>query len=122
MIQSNELRINNLVLCRGEVSVIKLIAEKYVCLLIEPCVRFTRSAYLKEIEPIPLTEEWLSKMGFDKLYEDHYEKDGVTLMKVDKEYYFLQEDRSNFSHTYKSVSQLQNLFFSLVGKELKIEL
>lgn len=79
-------------------------------------------------EPIPLTEEWLLKFGFDKV-----------LPRNDKIYYrlndyFVIEDSRVFllgddafeilklRQEIKYVHQLQNLYFALTGEELTIKI
>ena len=75
-------------------------------------------------QPIPLTEEWLLKFGFEKHFEDFEKKivgfyltynfnDGISLngkymdepIYIDGEY----------------VHQLQNLYFALTGEDLSID-
>jgi hypothetical protein len=76
--------------------------------------------------PIPLTEDWLLRMGFEKISQDcfrHTDNDeykttftilydaGLKLFKV------------AFQHFWYSISvvnQLQNLYFALTGEELKV--
>lgn len=79
------------------------------------------------IEPIPLTEEWLVKLGFEKTYESAFR------LKYDLPCNFIgfdfskTEDKSmdglRFYGRYfkiKYVHQLQNLYFALTGEELTI--
>ena len=73
----------------------------------------------ENIEPIPLTEEWLIKMGFitDKLNGfDHYKGD----FEICLPNYFMWKD--SLLNSIKHVHQLQNLYFALTSKELKIKL
>jgi spore maturation protein CgeB len=68
-------------------------------------------------KPIPLTEEWLLKLGFiPNPYEDRYEKGvlHVECMKTKGETYLWVE---NMPHI-KYVHELQNLYFALTGEEL----
>jgi hypothetical protein len=87
------------------------------------------------IKPIPLTEEWLLKFGFEKYpYLDKYkliEKKGF--IKKESSYmvlcYFLNgygfctnhgEDMQSFGNlSIEYVHQLQNLYFALTGQELE---
>ena len=86
------------------------------------------------MEPIPLTEDWLLKMGFKKASDNCYIKtypnncdfilfDWLTPIAVSngfKEgdyYYFFHRT----AHTIRYVHQLQNLYFSLTGNELTIK-
>lgn len=75
---------------------------------------------LKNYKPIPLTEEWLLKFGFEIGYNktkmlDVYCKDFGILI-----------ERSNGGNFYykkvyiSSVHQLQNLYFALTGEELTL--
>lgn len=70
------------------------------------------------VKPIPLTEEWLLKFGFDKKFN----KDKITIIPKGRlgyengRTYFnswvILEKQPDFVH------QLQNLYFALTGEEL----
>ena len=68
-------------------------------------------------EPIPLTEEWLLKFGFEKVRE-YFTIDNEFEIFVDNEKYYLyiNSDRL-YLHT---LHQLQNLYFALTGEELTL--
>ena len=74
------------------------------------------------VQPIPLTEEWLLKFGFEKTMSWTYVKDLVGNLKL---VYYLGEkgwsigfkSYSDFPNL-KYVHQLQNLYFALTGEEL----
>jgi hypothetical protein len=79
------------------------------------------------IQPIPLTEEWLVKFGF----EEEKDNDGVFGFKL-KNFWYINEYQfrlSNFIDTESMVidnkihhiHQLQNLYFALTGEELTIK-
>jgi hypothetical protein len=71
-----------------------------------------------DINPIPLTEEWLLKFGFK--YDGHncYTKDNMLYCIEDHTFQFDFDD-NNFMHkVIDSVHQLQNLYFALTGEEL----
>lgn len=82
---------------------------------------------LNELHPIPLTEEWLVKLGFEESYNssvrlkfDHKENTecGYDFSRVsDKS----MEGFRYYGHYIKIgfVHQLQNLYYSLTGKELE---
>jgi hypothetical protein len=84
------------------------------------------SVKAKDPSPIPLTEELLVKMGF--------EKNGYGYWTHTKEYFELGENGGGeycnsincFEYSngknIKYVHQLQNLYFALTGEELKINL
>ena len=79
---------------------------------------------LKNIEPIPLTEEWLMKFGFRT--HDHHDyfidispaSDFRAWLSVFQGNGFFYIDA--FDIKFKYVHQLQNLFFALTGEELTI--
>lgn len=82
------------------------------------------SSYIKEMfAPIPLTEDWLKKLGFEKILE----ADNVfTKIKPDEVYFNLYQYGNEFDWVHredtlssvKHVHQLQNLYFALAQKEL----
>jgi hypothetical protein len=82
-----------------------------------------------EIEPIPLTEEWLLNLGFNyDDMEDTNENDNLWYHLVYGDFRFSSDKSINFESVFirlnktnleiKYVHQLQNLYFALTGKEL----
>lgn len=83
--------------------------------------------YIDSFRPIPITEEWLIKLGFEKTNSSLHENKNAYQIKwwgrfviindvlTPDEYYFL--DGLNVDIKY--VHQLQNLYFALTGKELE---
>jgi hypothetical protein len=79
---------------------------------------------IEELEPIPLTEEWLVKFGFDKVADNTWllgdgfyidlKKGHITEVFV---YWVDVNSRNNFI-VIKHVHSLQNLYFALTGEEL----
>jgi len=94
-------------------------------------------------EPIPLTEEWLVKFGFELVGDVDFHwrskkvfiKNGYALFEEDQSGIIISEngnkaycDRSyqyrnghGIDHKVEYVHQLQNLFYSLTGEELKLK-
>jgi hypothetical protein len=80
---------------------------------------------LSDMFPIPLTEEWLVRLGFSKnkfknSIGEHwgldvfiYDKYGLNIITSDEQIIFLSE--------IKYVHQLQNIYFALTGEELKLK-
>ena len=108
--KATELRLNNYVLEDGQVVLLSTNYDLFKCL-----VNVNRGI---GFEPIPLTEEWLLKFGFEVYKFDHKEnqyrfKDRLIVI------------RDNLFYDYgtgviiKHVHQLQNLYFALTGEELK---
>jgi hypothetical protein len=75
---------------------------------------------LEHFEPIPLTEEWLIKFGYDDLSDRNenviaYAKDSVHT----KGFWFRPID--GYTRKLEYVHQLQNLYHALTGNELEIK-
>lgn len=78
------------------------------------------------IKPIPLTEEWLLKFGFDESMNDKYKyylKPTALFRGLgdcnDRFYYFMSGQSKAIE--IKHVHQLQNLYFALTGEELTLK-
>lgn len=118
--KATDLRIGNfLQASNGSIRVVSEIGQKHYTDLVG------QSTLYRDAEPIPLTEEWLLKFGFDyRGYNDDGKiyrvgnKDDVWIQSDDFGY-FLQEykclDRIKYVH------HLQNLYFALTGEELTIK-
>lgn len=86
----------------------------------------------ENVEPIPLTEDWLTKLGFTKIQEGdmaHPEIWRITYCRVLVETNFDLQNRDPCEYRWFEgntnvplyyVHDLQNLFFALSGKELTI--
>jgi len=92
---------------------------------INPEVGELAFSYSHDLEPIPITGEWLIKLGFEVKKSNYSAADIYLKSSVD--FNFLIEDaRSGFNwiaglYDIESVHQLQNLYFALTGKELTIK-
>lgn len=70
------------------------------------------------VKPIPLTEKWLLKFGFEK--DDYlYYKDSFTYNIISKELYYKSKYPIK-AKDIKYVHELQNLFFAITGTELEL--
>jgi hypothetical protein len=128
--KTNELRIGNLVNYNNLANSVRGIDETYIELF------DNTYAYIDNIEPIPLTEDWLIKFGFE------IKRDGEFLQAdlcIRDEFYLCCYDLTDsfdISYQYRNddgidsipvlmdlqfVHELQNLYFALTGKELKIK-
>lgn len=77
-----------------------------------------------EAEPIPITEEWLFKFGFEKSeYLENIYKYKIYNVSLDKfgDLHFYFFGIHDCSRKIKYVHELQNLYFSLTGQELSYE-
>ena len=132
---NTDLRINNYVLANGKTDQISEVKT------------FEVSVYGCEdnvvlVEPIPLTEEWLARFGFEKKTDEgirYFKKsnrqsfrvvpseyDSETLIPTAENEYFVTYECDiscgfDFLRYIDHVHQLQNLYFALTGKELIIE-
>ena len=88
---------------------------------------------VKNFKPIPLTEEWLLKLGFVKddnfgnWHLNHLEiyKKDLSVIGIDNKgniywYFYAADDYYSWTQKLDYVNQLQNLYFALTGKELTI--
>lgn len=138
--KANELRIGNWVSRRGDLKQVQGVLPDAVLLYVSPRVyggvNKASRVVLKSINPIPLTEEWLVKFGFEQDssgsckegwwrsfdIEKTRDKFGVTLIEETgvMEFHY---DAGTFEQTItvKHVHQLQNLYFALTGEELTIK-
>ena|ERR1043165_1222316 len=135
MIDSNELMRGNLVLMKEwrKTDLVQVeidnIHETYVNLEIGyQCDN--EWIYVDSLYPIPLTEEWLIKLGFEKYREENdfmlityftwnlKEKDEVYLLQYQDKFthYLLPDDQ-----WIESVHKLQNLVYLTSGIKLKIQ-
>lgn len=75
-------------------------------------------------KPIPLTEEWLLRFGFIRKYVSHtpYILNDISIYPTDANFYNIvyYKGVKIDDIILKSVSQLQNLHFSLTNNELKL--
>ena len=138
MIQPNELRIGNMVLVGDKtVQINDFMAQRGINWIYDE--DGTPEYIFKELEPIPLTEEWLVRMGFVKRLEywEPFVGDAkgawfvrddlfITILKVNgKVYRAIATNGDEFGYVdgpeLTSVHQLQNLYFALTGEELTIK-
>lgn len=78
---------------------------------------FHYSVY-KDFEPIPLTEEWLKRFGFEKDATDWwYIGESIGLKRYNDETFKAYVPNVDVKH----VHQLQNLYFALTGEELELK-
>ncbi len=137
MIQSNELRIGNYVGinktalhfngCNSENAYFEIEELKKDAVQFKG---FHTGEYYKDLKPIKPTEEWLLKLGFEKIKDYKFSLDeGYIILEVeDKNWEYLCLDV--FIHTadmikpfyitcLEHVHQLQNLYYALTGQELE---
>jgi len=78
----------------------------------------------ERLKPIPLTEEWLERFGFEKensINEEWRKEKSLPIIKEGDEFSFIVGYYENTIGFFKYVHQLQNLYFALTGKELELK-
>jgi hypothetical protein len=118
--KANELRIGNYVQDAG--GRIQKISSSLLVAIIEKVITFS--------EPIPLTEEWMLKFGFEKTQKSYNGKIAAIIdfqlwQGYDTDYWNFStvDDRGDNNEVNVNlyfVHQLQNLYFALTGKELTV--
>lgn len=118
--KANELRIGNLVIYDDEVVEIGEITHQGAYKILGGCERVTSKMWMpyKIIKPIPLTEEWLIKFGFEKGGNWFDEGGMIELKEKEDAYVMLEDSYYHCSQDLFYVHQLQNLYFALTGEEL----
>jgi hypothetical protein len=121
--KASELRLNNYVLEDGQVVLLSTNYDLFKCLVnVDRGIGF---------EPIPLTEEWLLKFGFEFYKKQvslnvggelfNYAVKNEIIIWTDLKTGWTLDGRTNRkTHWLNSVHQLQNLYFALTGEELTI--
>lgn len=127
--KANELRIGNLIYANGLVFRVIRIDEDGMEAAPLDLDEWKNSPeqWKNDFKPIPLTEEWLVKFGFEwSIFHQAYHKTGF-LFDVNARYdggYYLHGCRNSASIIMPEilfVHQLQNLYFALTGTELEIK-
>ena len=111
--KASELRIGNFIYCGDEET--KIYPEDFE--MIDDC--------FFEWNPIPLTEEWLLKFGFEQLTPKYY------VLNIDENisfaYYYTYSggvwhfEFEGIPIKIEYINQLQNIYFALTGNELNIK-
>jgi hypothetical protein len=125
--KATELRINNLVnaVMTNEVYSIDLWALNVIE---EGNYQNSHNTKTKVFKPIPLTEEWLLKLGFksDDISWEYSKRLGNFYIMYDIEINSIyindgsRYDGADIPNEIKHVHQLQNLYFALTGQELTL--
>ena len=137
--KANELRIGNLILCRNETDRVCGIDEKINGDAIICSDKYGVGE--SDIKPIPLTEEWLLKFGFESwnckgvywIFEKViYKKldieqkmiissSGTCCIEEQEDHREVEVQKFIIRPDIQYVHQLQNLYFALTGEELEIK-
>jgi hypothetical protein len=118
--KASELRINNWIQFRH--------TETPVRITLGDFVREYNDEHLEDYEPIPLTEEWLLKFGFDSVKTWYEINDQFISLKPEYDgcggfdffVFTIDMDRPMYVTFIEYVHQLQNLYFAITGQELNL--
>ena len=113
--KASELRIGNLVQSYADIITVEYVDKLLLKGFFHRDIIYNTSIQIKHCKPIPLTEEWLLKFGFEKRYETCFQYKNFILN--DK---FIMMD-IDITIQLKYVHQLQNLYHALTGEELTIK-
>ena len=126
--KTNELRINNWVNDEGRFCQITMIQDGFINFKFDGLLI---QSFSDDIDPIPITKEWLIKFGFKS--ECDYIKEWYNIDLKDKNTLSININQNTYcigsiqwsEWTYPSsiyyVHQVQNLYFALTGEELTIK-
>lgn len=123
MIKASELRVGNLVKWEDQnVSVLELKRLGVELGYYKDSIGFLRN--YKDVQPIPLTEEWLLKFGLEwsgkgAQWLTKFTPCGKALVYIEEHYFKFCGITIEIQIKY--VHQLQNLYFALTGEELTIK-
>ncbi|MBS9774751.1 MAG: hypothetical protein KGV59_06305 [Tenacibaculum sp.] len=126
-LQARDLRIGNLVLYDNQITKIESIRKGNTDFLIG-LKDYDDLKFLKDIQPIPITEEWLLKLGFEltanTLYTKRFDlKDNMKIGYIFHKANPKETGMRFIGHIFndkKYVHELQNLVYYLTGNELKL--
>lgn len=133
--KANELRIGNYVYDRGgKLLQIDWFEKNKVCMRMWTESKIMELHPMTEefeyCQPIPLTEIWFNKFGIRGvglsgnmfIYKDAFDNGSRFIIEWDGESFYPEIDFAQCSWAeLKYVHQLQNLYFALMGEELKID-
>jgi hypothetical protein len=117
--KATELRIGNWVEIQGlESKIISVDTEGCICEN-EYCEDFENNNITQNLQPIPLTEEWLERFGFE--YSDLNGDSGLWKIPPFQIYGKYNQFIYEYALDVNYVHQLQNLYFALTGEEFQTD-
>jgi hypothetical protein len=126
MISCYELRLGNSILVNGNIQQVSKITAKTIFTVdAEQSIGQEAAEYnLEKVEPVPLTNEVLQQCGF--LYHDYFKfwqliTTGIrSEMDISPDFEVIDFMRKPIIKKLGSLHQLQNVYFMLKGRELKL--
>jgi hypothetical protein len=133
-INFKELRLDNYICINNNLHPCRVKEITITSVVVESIIENYNEPTINSMNPIPLTEEWLLKFGFENSaigYEYAIELDKtLQLIDVNNEYYPQLIQAPEFSsmesqiiglNLIKYLHQLQNLYFALTNEELTMK-
>jgi len=126
MISCYELRLGNRILVNGNIQQVSMITSKTIFTVDaeETIEQEASESSLEMVEPVPLTNELLKECGF--VYHDYFKfwqlvTTGIrSEMDISPDFEVIDFMRKPILKKLTSLHQLQNVYFMLKGRELKI--
>lgn len=118
IIKIEELRIGNYICVNNNGHPCRVTELTTMSCTVESIKENNKEPYVKTMNTIPLTEEWLLRFGFDgsEIFKNSYILNSVEIYIQDGLYWY---DFGNDRVEVKTIHQLQNLYFALTNKELE---
>ncbi len=116
-LKAQDLRIGNLVSGIFEVEKVLEIHQSFVN------TDGRKYTPLQEIKPIPITEEWLLKLGFERGENPHfitYKRGEIELLDNIGQFFRVYYSKTHLMDI-KYIHELQNLFYCITGNELEMK-
>ena len=123
--KAQELRVGNLVKLNDQAETITDIVSDHGKYFVDTYKHILIFLDNHSLKPIPLTEEWLIRLGFEKHFNGYFcERDYLLLKqhKLENKWFVWVNKVGDIDCTrINSVHQLQNLYFALTGQELELK-
>ena len=118
--EARELRIGNILMVAGldRIVYVNAIFNSHFRCVDKDGVCFSESIRIN-YQPIPITEEWLERFGFNGLSKE--DSNGFELIYNNVIGYRLSIQGQYQYKEIKYIHELQNLYFALTGKELELK-
>ena len=123
--KAQELRVGNLVKLNDQAETITDIVSDHGKYFVDTDKHISIFLDNQSLKPIPLTEQWLIKLGFEKHFNGYFCKREYLLLKqhkLENKWFAWVNKVGDIDCTrINSVHQLQNLYFALTGQELELK-
>lgn len=124
--EARELRIGNWITVMGSLPCQVTASHLYMMETYEPVEPDAEADYKEMTEPIPLTEEWLVKLGFEARTENAgnlpcFKKGRITIARWGEKKWQLWIDTIDWKNSPQHIHELQNFWYQYFGSDLTIK-